>query len=109
MGKSLWTLRGVGPESEAESVRFYGRSVAKWARKSNTDISGIGGAPVACHPCGKVKRERLDFLADTRPYGPSHSIARKLRAVEQFAKVCGFGEPEKMESEHGYKAQRGTP
>ena len=28
-------LRGVGPESEAESVRFHGRRVTKVARKSN--------------------------------------------------------------------------
>jgi hypothetical protein len=32
----------------------------------------------------------------------------KLRAVKQLAKVCGFNEPEKMETEHGYKAQQGT-
>jgi hypothetical protein len=30
----------------------------------------------------------------------------KLRAVEQLAKLCGFNEPEKMEIEHGYKAQQ---
>jgi hypothetical protein len=30
----------------------------------------------------------------------------KLRAVEQFAKLCGFNEPKKMEIEHGYKAQQ---
>ena len=30
----------------------------------------------------------------------------KLRAVEQFAKLCGFNEPEKREIEHGYKAQQ---
>ena len=29
----------------------------------------------------------------------------KFRAVEQLAKLCGFNEPEKMEIEHGYKAQ----
>jgi Terminase small subunit len=30
----------------------------------------------------------------------------KRRAVEQLAKLCGFNEPEKMEIEHGYKAQQ---
>ena len=30
----------------------------------------------------------------------------KLRAVEQLAKLCGFNEPEKMEIDHGYKAQQ---
>ena len=29
IGKSLLALRGVGPESEAESVRFHGRRVTK--------------------------------------------------------------------------------
>jgi hypothetical protein len=33
--KSLLALRGVGPESGAESVRFHGRRVTKVARKSN--------------------------------------------------------------------------
>ena len=27
-------------------------------------------------------------------------------AIEQLAKLCGFNEPEKMEIEHGYKAQQ---
>ena len=30
----------------------------------------------------------------------------KLRGVEQLAKLCGFNEPEKIEIEHGYKAQQ---
>jgi ATP-dependent DNA ligase len=33
-------LRGVGPESEAESVRFHGRRVTRVARKSNAGVAG---------------------------------------------------------------------
>ena len=42
--KSLLALRGVGPKSEAESVRFHERRVTKQARKSNTDVSGTSAS-----------------------------------------------------------------
>ena len=37
--KSLLALRGVGPESEAESVRLHGRRVTKVGRKSNKECA----------------------------------------------------------------------
>ena len=43
--KSLLALRGVGPESEAESVRFHGRRVTKVDRKS---CRRKAGAAVEC-------------------------------------------------------------
>jgi hypothetical protein len=93
-------LRGVGPKSEAESVRFHGRRVTKWARKSNTDVSGIGGVRVACRGCGKVKRERLDFLADN-PLYTTVKFECSTNSGPSLAKLCGFNEPKKMEIEHG--------
>ena len=44
--KSLLALRGVGPESEAESVRFHGPRVTKVAQESNTGFLGLRGGPV---------------------------------------------------------------
>jgi hypothetical protein len=63
--------------------------------------------PVACRGCGKVKRERLDFLADN-PLYTTAKFECKLRAVEQLAKLCGFNEPEKMEIEHGVQGAAGS-
>ena len=44
IGNRFLALRSVGPESEAESVRFHGRRVTKAARKSNTAAAGGLGA-----------------------------------------------------------------
>ncbi len=43
--KSLLALRGVGPESEAESVRFYGRRVTKVGPEVKQGFFGLRGAP----------------------------------------------------------------
>jgi hypothetical protein len=41
-------LRAIGPECEAESVRFHGRRVTKVARKSNTAAAGGLGLNKGC-------------------------------------------------------------
>jgi hypothetical protein len=42
--KSLLALRGVGPESEAESVRFHGRRVTKVGPEVKSCRRGLGAA-----------------------------------------------------------------
>ncbi|MGB7838094.1 MAG: hypothetical protein WBL40_08285, partial [Terrimicrobiaceae bacterium] len=42
--KSLLALRGVGPESEAESVRFHGRRVTKVGPGVKHGLSRVAGA-----------------------------------------------------------------
>ena len=42
--KSLLALRGVGPESEAESVRFHGRRVTKVGPEVKHGLFRVAGA-----------------------------------------------------------------
>ena len=63
--KSLWALRGVGPESEAESVRFHGRTVTKVGRKSNTGRRAGG-------PLNKGCERRTWALPDVSGDGEGH-------------------------------------
>ena len=44
--KSLLALRGVGPESEAESVCFHGRRVTKVGPGSQTQLPPEGWGPL---------------------------------------------------------------
>jgi hypothetical protein len=44
IGKSLLALRGVGPESEAESGRFHGRRVAKVSSEVKQGAGGLRAA-----------------------------------------------------------------
>jgi hypothetical protein len=58
-------------------------------------------------PAGKVNEQsRLCQSYKVTPEVREIRMPDKLRAVERFAKLCGFNEPEKMELEHGYKAQQ---
>ena len=58
-------------------------------------------------PAGKVNEQsRLCQSYKVTPEVHEIRMPDKLRAVEQLAKLCGFNEPEKMEIEHGYKAQQ---
>ena len=58
-------------------------------------------------PAGKVNEQsRLCQSYKVTPEVREIRMPDKLRAVEQLAKLCGFNEPEKMEIEHGYKAQQ---
>ena len=58
-------------------------------------------------PAGKVSEEsRLCQSYKATSEVREIRMPDKLRAVEQLAKLCGFNEPEKMEIEHGYKAQQ---
>ena len=45
--KSLLALRGVGPESEAESVRFHGRRVTKVGPEVKPEKAAAGGLGAA--------------------------------------------------------------
>ena len=45
--KSLLALRGVGPESEAESVRFYGRRVTRVGPEVKHEKAAAGGLEAA--------------------------------------------------------------
>ena len=45
--KSLLALRGVGPESEAESVRFYGRRVTRVGPEVKREKAAAGGLEAA--------------------------------------------------------------
>ena len=79
----------MGPESEAERVRSHGRRVTKWARKSNTDISGIGGA------ARRVPRLRQGEAGAARLSGGQSALHHreirmpdKLRVVEQLAEAA---------------------
>ena len=47
--KSLLALRGVGPESEAESVRFHGRRVTKVGPEVKHGLFRVAGR--ARNPC----------------------------------------------------------
>ena len=58
-------------------------------------------------PAGKINEQsRLCQSYKVTPEVREIRMPHKLRAVEQLAKLCGFNEPEKMEIEHGYKAQQ---
>jgi hypothetical protein len=75
-------LRGVGPESEAESVRFHGRRVTKvgpevkhgyfWNWRCDASRAAVAA---------RVKRERLDFLADNPLYTKrfAYFVGRRCR------------------------------
>ena len=71
--KSLLALRGVGAESEAESVRFHGRRVTKVARKSNTGPRAIrppeGWEPLNKGARGALGRCRTFQLAENATTG----------------------------------------
>ena len=58
-------------------------------------------------PAGKVNdQSKLCQSYKVTPDVREIRMPDKLRAVEQLAKLCGFNEPERMEIEHGYKAQQ---
>jgi hypothetical protein len=71
-------LRGVGPESEAESVRFHGRRVTKWARKSNTGSL----PPEGWGPLNEGRERRTRALPDVSGGGERH---------DRFGVVVGEG------------------
>jgi hypothetical protein len=56
--KSLLALRGVGPESEAESVRFHGRRVTKVGSGVKHGLLPFWAAKMAARSIGHIAISR---------------------------------------------------